>query len=98
MQWFFEHYAPDQDDPRAAPLRAADLAGLPPALILTAGYDPLRDDGRAYAAALARAGNTVTLREYDGLIHGFATMGGVSDVSRDAVRDAARTVGEALHA
>ena len=69
---------------------------MPAALILTAGYDPLRDDGRAYAAALKGAGNEVELREYDGLIHGFALMGGISDVARDAVRDAARSLGEAL--
>ncbi len=95
MMWFLARYAPDPDDARAAPLRA-DLANLPPALILTAGHDPLRDDGRAYAAALERAGNVVTLRDYEGLIHGFATMGGVSDVSREAVAAAARSLGDAL--
>ncbi len=95
MMWFLAHYAPDPHDPRAAPLRA-DLANLPPALILTAGHDPLRDDGRAYAAALERAGNVVTLRDYEGLIHGFATMGGVSDVSREAIAAAARSLGDAL--
>jgi acetyl esterase len=101
MEWFFEQYLPDptqRTHPHVAVLHAPDLRRLAPALILTAGYDPLRDDGRAYATALRQAGNHVTLQEHDTLIHGFAVMLGVSDVSRRAVLEAGRLTGEALRA
>lgn len=78
MDWFREQYAPDPSlwrEPRISPLHAPDLAGLPPALVVTAGFDPLRDDGDAYAAALARAGVAVEHRRYDDAIHGFFGMG-----------------------
>lgn len=73
MMWFNDHYASDPADVRASPLRG-DLAGLPPALVVTAGLDPIRDQGRAYAAALALAGVPVTFREARGNIHGFVTL------------------------
>jgi acetyl esterase len=73
MGWFAAHYAPDPADWRASPM-AGDLAGLPPALVTTAGLDPIRDQGRAYAAALANAGVPVTFREASGTIHGFMTL------------------------
>ena len=97
MRWFYDHYAPDPEDPRASPLRHPDPRNLAPALIVLAGQDVLRDEGRSYAQALERAGNQVTILEYEGLIHGFANLTGVSDVARSAVVEAARKLGKALH-
>ena len=74
MEWFFDHYTPDRgarDDWRVSPLRAASLAGLPPALVVTAGYDPLRDEGRAYAFRLQQEGTLADLVEFGGMLHGF---------------------------
>ena len=90
MVWFADHYAPDGDetDPRLSPLRAPSLAGLPPAVVVTAEFDPLRDEGEAYAAALAEAGVHVVSRRYDGLIHGFMDMGGFSSAAQAATDDA----------
>jgi acetyl esterase len=88
MDWFREHYlasADDRTDPRVSILLADDLSGLPPALVVTAGFDPLRDEGEAFAAALRAAGNVVAHRRFSGLIHGFFNLSGVSRVSRDAV-------------
>ena len=74
MEWFFDHYTPDKasrGDWRVSPLRAASLAGLPPALVVTAGYDPLRDEGRAYAWRLQQDGTQADLVEFGGMLHGF---------------------------
>ena len=74
MEWFFDHYTPDKagrDDWRVSPLRAKSLAGLPPALVITAGYDPLRDEGRAYAFRLHQEGTQADLVEFGGMLHGF---------------------------
>ena len=73
LMWFATHYAADVNDHRASPL-LADLAGMPPALVVTASLDPLRDQGRAYAGALAAAGVPVAFREAVGNIHGFITL------------------------
>ncbi|MBW6526146.1 alpha/beta hydrolase [Sphingomonas sp. RHCKR7] len=73
MIWFNDHYAGDPRHPRFSPL-LGDVAGLPRAVIVTAGLDPIRDQGRAYAAALAQAGVAVSFREAQGNIHGFITL------------------------
>ena len=78
INWFCDHYlngAADIDDWRASPARAKTLAGLPPAYVLTAGADPLRDEGDEYAARLKEAGVPVTYRHFPGQFHGFFTMG-----------------------
>ena len=90
MEWFYGHYlGPDGDrrDPRVSPLLAADLSGLPPAHLITAEFDPLRDQGRAYAEALAAAGVPVTVRDQGGTIHGFFSLDQMLDVARDARRE-----------
>ncbi|MDT5111395.1 MAG: hypothetical protein QOE20_3285 [Mycobacterium sp.] len=78
MDWFRAHYlggaAIDDSDPRISPLLADDLSGLPPALVLTGGFDPLRDEGAQYAEALAAAGVPVDHRQFGSLVHGFANF------------------------
>ncbi len=91
MDWFTGHYAANADltDPRMSPLLTQDLSGLAPALVVTAGFDPLRDEGEAYAAALRAAGTPLLLRRFPGLIHGFINAAGISHVSRDALIEVA---------
>ena len=75
--WYMEQYLrgeADKADLRASPLRAPSLAGQPPTLIVTAGFDPLRDEGRAYADRLRAAGVDVVYREYPGQIHAFVSL------------------------
>jgi acetyl esterase len=99
MQWFWNHYLQDPaegESPLASPLRAEKLDGLPPALVLTAEYDPLRDEGEAYARRLERAGVPTTLTRYDGMFHGFFGMGAAIDRSRDAIAEAARHLRKAF--
>lgn len=89
MAWFWEQYleTPEQSaDVRCSPAKADDLSGLPPAFVLTAEYDVLRDEGEAYARALSDAGVSVTLDRYDGMIHGFLRRTDLYDRARDAVR------------
>ncbi len=90
MEWARGHYLNNLDevaDPRASPLRADDLAGMAPALICTAGFDPLRDEGKAYADRLAAAGIKTVHREFDSLIHGFVGMRGVLQAAARAMDD-----------
>ena len=99
MEWFWGHYVPDparRQEPYAAPLRAKELSGLPPAFVLTAEYDPLRDEGEAYAKRLQQAGVKTRLQRYDGAIHGFFAMGLLAEVARKAVDDAAAEARKAL--
>jgi acetyl esterase len=90
--WYRAQYLPDEGaalDPRASPLLAEDLSGMPPAFIATAGFDVLRDEGEAYAARLAGAGVPVALRRHRGLIHAFANMSALGGSSRAAMMEAA---------
>ena len=88
IRFFRAGYLPnpaDRTDLRASPLLAASHAGLPPAFVLTAGYDPLVDEGRAYAERLTSAGVEVAYKEYSDMVHGFILFGGVLDAANAAV-------------
>jgi acetyl esterase len=88
ITYFHDHYIDDPKhdlDWRASPLLRSDLKGLPPALVLTAGYDPLRDEGLAYAEALTQAGNRATYVCFERQIHGFVPMGRIFDEANAAV-------------
>lgn len=94
MEWFWGHYLRSDADgasTKASPLRHTNLAGLPPAIVLTAEFDPLRDEGEAYAERMRAAGVPVEARRYDGQIHGFFANPAIDDGS-----EAARHVGKAI--
>ena len=92
MKWFWDHYLNNADEgknPLASPLQADSLSGLPPAFVITAEFDPLRDEGEAYAARLKDAGVKVAQKRYDGQIHAFWQMLGVFPAALEAADDAA---------
>jgi acetyl esterase len=91
MDWFRDHYLPAVEDRarwRASPLLAPDHSGLPPAYVVTAGFDPLRDEGEEYARALQAAGVPTVLRRHDGLLHSFVNQTAVNRAARDAMLEA----------
>ena len=99
MRWFTAHYLKSKDDGRdwrVSPLRAPSLAGLPPALIVTAGFDPLRDEGEIYAGRLRDAGVTVDYVCYGGMIHGFVGMGKLIDTAGRAISHVGGSLRQAL--
>jgi acetyl esterase len=98
MHWFWDQFCPFErrDEPEASVLRAESLEGVAPALVLTAEYDVLRDEGEAYARRLREAGVPVTLTRYDGLIHGFMRMPAVIERANDAIDEVAASVRAAL--
>lgn len=98
MRWFLSHYAPDEkswEDPRLSPLLEESFAGLAPALVYTAGFDPLCDEGRDYAAALEKAGVPVAHRCFDSLCHSFTSLGAIPaawEAQREIARDVERVL------
>jgi acetyl esterase len=100
MQWFYDLYlhGRDAEDPLISPILASvdDLAQMPPALVITAEFDPLRDEGEAYARLLERAGVAVKLSRYDGQIHGFFALDSFIDAGKKALDEAADALRSAL--
>ena len=99
MAFFYDHYAGDHVDrknPKLSPLYAPDLSGLPPALVITAEFDPLRDEGEAYADALQQAGVDARASRYDGMVHGFFGLEAIVPASAPAMEEAAAALRNAL--
>jgi acetyl esterase len=95
MDWFTRCYVNDpahRNDPRVSPLLCKDLGGLPPAYVITAGFDPLRDEGKDYADALDKAGVSVTYVHYPSMVHGFFSFRSLIPKSREAISAAAAAV------
>lgn len=99
MRWFWGHYLETEADGRnslASPLRAPDVSGLPPATVITAEFDPLRDEGEAYAARLDASGVPTQLVRYDGMVHDFVLMGDAVDRAKEAVALVGRALRDAF--
>ncbi len=99
MRWFWAHYLNhdgEGTDPQASPMRADDLRDLPPALVITAEFDPLRDEGEAYAERLQEAGVPVTMHRYDGMIHGFWSMFALIPQGQTAIHEGGAALRAAL--
>ncbi|MHB1131802.1 MAG: alpha/beta hydrolase [Chloroflexota bacterium] len=99
MVWFWNHYLGDPArgaEPYASPLRAEDCSGLAPALVITAQYDPLRDEGRAYAERLRSAGVPAHYSEYPGQVHAFVSRWYVLDAGKAAIKEAGQAIKQAL--
>jgi acetyl esterase len=101
MRWFWDLYCPDigaRNQPDACPIYAASLNDLPPAFVMTAEFDPLRDEGKAYADALSAAGVTTRYRCFDGLIHDFLATAPMFECSRVAFDEACLALHQAFEA
>lgn len=98
--WFYDQYLDqpeDATDPRFAPLLAYDLSNLPPALVIVAGHDPLRDEGIAYAERLSQSGVGVELTNYEGMVHGFLSLADAVDQGKTAIDQVAAALSTAFH-
>lgn len=101
IDYFWAHYLAQPADgqhPHASPIKAESLAGLPPAMLITAECDPIRDQGEAYAQRLQEAGVPVSLKRYEGAIHVFFNLAGVVDLGKQAIEDAGTALRTALQA
>ncbi|MXX47034.1 MAG: alpha/beta hydrolase [Chloroflexi bacterium] len=99
MVWFWDHYLPNAEagqEAYASPIKAADLSGLAPALIQTAEFDPLRDEGEAYGAAIEAAGGDVTVHRYDGVVHDPFMMFAVIPTGIECLKEAAAFINERI--
>lgn len=99
LDWFYAHYLPadaDKKDPRISPLAATDVSGLPPAYVMLAGFDPLHDEGLAYAEKLRAAGVPVTVADYPDMVHDFIYLQAVLPQAAEALNTAAKALKAAL--
>ena len=97
--WFWDLYLSEPSDasnPYTAPLQAGDLSALPPALVITAEYDPLRDEGEEYGRRLRTAGVPATVSRYDGMIHSFFSMSSILDKGKQAISEASAALRHAF--